>query len=165
MGEPIVPVSLPSCHPLYILYTSGAAGIPKGVLRNNGGHAVTLTYSMRNLYNVAAEEVFWAASDVGWVVSHSYIFYGSLFAGLTTILFEGKPVRAPDPRTFRRILFHHKANVFSPRQRHSERFERKVLKRVRCQSITSVIFAPYLLLVNEQTLQPINDCARYWASP
>ncbi|XOV87449.1 MAG: propionyl-CoA synthetase [Pseudomonadota bacterium] len=98
--------------PLYILYTSGTTGKPKGVVRDNGGHAVALRYSMDAVYGVAPGEVFWAASDVGWVVGHSYIVYAPLLAGCTTILFEGKPVRTPDAGTFWRIIDDYRVNVF-----------------------------------------------------
>ncbi len=93
--------------PLYILYTSGTTGQPKGVVRDNGGHAVVLAWSMPNIYDVKPGEVWWAASDVGWVVGHSYIVYGPLLHGATSILFEGKPVGTPDAGTFWRIIAEH----------------------------------------------------------
>ena len=95
-------------HPAYILYTSGTTGQPKGVIRHTGGHLVALNWSMRNLYDMTPGEVFWAASDVGWVVGHSYICYGPLTYGCTTIVFEGKPVGTPDAGTFWRVIQDHK---------------------------------------------------------
>ncbi|TAK48433.1 MAG: propionyl-CoA synthetase [Xanthobacteraceae bacterium] len=97
-----VPVA--ATDPLYILYTSGSTGRPKGVVRDNGGHMVALKWSMKNLYGVEPGEVFWAASDVGWVVGHSYIVYGPLLHGATTILYEGKPVGTPDAGAFWRVI-------------------------------------------------------------
>ena len=101
-----VPVA--ATDPLYILYTSGTTGIPKGVVRDNGGHMVALKWSMKYVYGVEPGEVFWAASDVGWVVGHSYIVYGPLLHGCTTILYEGKPVGTPDPGAFWRVISQHK---------------------------------------------------------
>jgi propionyl-CoA synthetase len=100
-----VPVA--ATDPLYILYTSGTTGHPKGVVRDNGGHLVALKWSMRNFYGVEPGEVFWAASDVGWVVGHSYIVYAPLFHGCTSILYEGKPVGTPDAGAFWRVIAEH----------------------------------------------------------
>ena len=103
-----VPVS--ATDPLYILYTSGTTGEPKGVVRPNGGHAVALKWSMKNIYNVEPGDVYWAASDIGWVVGHSYIIYAPLLHGCTTILYEGKPVGTPDAGAFWRVIEQHKVN-------------------------------------------------------
>lgn len=106
-AEPVEPVPLAATDPLYILYTSGTTGVPKGVVRDNGGHAVALNWSMKNLYGVDPGEAFWAASDVGWAVGHSYITYGPLLAGNTAVLYEGKPVGTPDPGAFWRVISEH----------------------------------------------------------
>ena len=105
--EPAACVPVQSTDPLYILYTSGTTGVPKGIVRDNGGHLVALKWSMKNVYGVKPGEVFWAASDIGWVVGHSYIVYGPLFHGCTTILYEGKPVGTPDPGAFWRVVSEH----------------------------------------------------------
>lgn len=104
-----VPVA--ATDPLYILYTSGTTGQPKGVVRDNGGHMVALKWSMKNLYDVEPGEVYWAASDVGWVVGHSYIVYGPLLHGCTTILYEGKPVGTPDAGAFWRVISEHRVSA------------------------------------------------------
>ena len=104
-----VPVA--ATDPLYILYTSGTTGEPKGVVRDNGGHIVALKWSMKNIYGVEPGEVYWAASDVGWVVGHSYIVYAPLFNGNTTVLYEGKPVGTPDAGAFWRVISQHKVGV------------------------------------------------------
>ena len=99
-------------HPVYILYTSGTTGQPKGVVRHTAGHLVALNWTMKNVYNVDPGDVFWAASDVGWVVGHSYICYGPLTHGNTTIVFEGKPVGTPDAGTFWRVISEHRVKSF-----------------------------------------------------
>ncbi|MHB9114123.1 MAG: propionyl-CoA synthetase [Thermoleophilia bacterium] len=110
-AAPAACVTVEATDPLYILYTSGTTGRPKGVVRDNGGHAVALRWSMEYIYDVKPGDVYWAASDVGWVVGHSYIVYAPLFAGCTTILYEGKPVGTPDPGAFWRVIQEHKVKV------------------------------------------------------
>lgn len=105
-------VPVDAWDPLYILYTSGTTGKPKGIIRDNGGHAVAMKYSMQAVYDTYSGEVFWAASDIGWAVGHSYIVYAPLISGCTTILFEGKPIRTPDAGTFWRIIEQHKVKTF-----------------------------------------------------
>jgi propionyl-CoA synthetase len=109
--NPVECVPVDAIDPLYILYTSGTTGKPKGVIRSNGGHSVAMKWSMDNIYNAKPGDVFWAASDVGWVVGHSYIVYAPLLHGCTTIVYEGKPVRTPNPGAFWRACEEHKVNI------------------------------------------------------
>ena len=111
-ASPVDCVPVAATDPLYILYTSGTTGNPKGIVRDNGGHLVALTWSMRHLYGVEPGEVYWAASDLGWAVGHSYIVYGPLFNGNTTVLYEGKPVGTPDPGAFWRVISQHGVRAF-----------------------------------------------------
>jgi propionyl-CoA synthetase len=110
-AEPADAVPVAATDPLYVLYTSGTTGKPKGIIRDNGGHATALLWTMRHVYDMSPGEVFWAASDVGWVVGHSYIVYAPLLLGATTVLYEGKPVGSPDPGAFWRVVSEHKVKV------------------------------------------------------
>jgi propionyl-CoA synthetase len=111
-AAPVDCVPVEATDPLYILYTSGTTGSPKGIVRDNGGHLVALTWSMRSVYGVEPGEVYWAASDLGWTVGHSYIVYAPLFNGNTTILYEGKPVGTPDAGAFWRVIAQHGVRAF-----------------------------------------------------
>ena len=108
-ADPAEAVPVEATDPLYILYTSGTTGRPKGIVRDNGGHAVALAWSMANVYDIGPGQRWWTASDVGWVVGHSYIVYAPLIVGATTIMYEGKPVGTPDPGAFWRVVSEHRA--------------------------------------------------------
>ena len=110
-AQPVGPVPVAATDPLYVLYTSGTTGTPKGIVRDNGGHAVALLWSMRHIYDTQPGDVYWAASDVGWVVGHSYIVYAPLLLGATTVLYEGKPVGTPDAGAFWRVAAEHRVKV------------------------------------------------------
>jgi propionyl-CoA synthetase len=112
LADPAEAVPVQATDPLYVLYTSGTTGKPKGIVRDNGGHAVALAWTMPNIYDIAAGQVWWTASDVGWVVGHSYIVYGPLLVGATTVLYEGKPVGTPDAGAFWRVVAEHRVEAF-----------------------------------------------------
>ena len=141
-AAPVECVPVAATDPLYVLYTSGTTGQPKGIVRDNGGHAVALRWSMQYVYDVAPGEVYWAASDVGWVVGHSYICYAPLLNGNTTIVYEGKPVGTPDPGAFWRVIAQHGVVACSPRRPRSGRSRRRTPTAGTSTSTICPAFAP-----------------------
>jgi len=152
-----VPVA--ATDPLYILYTSGTTGRPKGVMRDNGGHAVALKWSMKHIYDVQPGEVYWAASDIGWVVGHSYIVYAPLLYGCTTVLYEGKPVGTPDPGAFWRVISQHGVSVLftAPTAFRAIKKEDPIGSYLKKYNIKSL---RYLFLAGER----LDPDTYYWAS-
>ncbi|MBP6739120.1 MAG: propionyl-CoA synthetase [Leptospiraceae bacterium] len=158
-AEPTGYVELDATDPLYILYTSGTTGKPKGVVRDNGGHAVAMKLSMEAVYDVKPGDVFWAASDVGWVVGHSYIVYAPLLSGCTTILYEGKPVKTPDAGAFWRVISEHKVNVLFTAPT-AFRAIRKEDPNGELKNKYDLRSLKYLFLAGERTDPPTYDWAK-----